>query len=314
MRERHHLIISFFTFFIGFISSYNMLMSIENGNMERVFAIQNEYGSVIEKAQTDEGPSIINKTINKKEVRKYIYIDLRKMTVSTVEEIGSESIVLNTYTIISKGKPGSYYETPTGSYDIKSKEYNHFSSLGAVYMPYSMQFYGNFFIHGIPYHPDGTRVSSAYSGGCIRMNDNDAQEIFAFADYNTKVILLNATLKTISTDNQMNTTEDSQKDLGQIKSKSLIDALISLEFLDQERVILLHNEKVKIKDTTQNIVDGDLDALQVIKNTLGETNYNNAFLEKAYAVGIDASLENSSDRVKLFEYIKNNKSYLLQYI
>jgi len=47
--------------------------------------------------------------------------------------------------------------TPVGSFDIKTKEPNHFSSISKVWMPYSMQFQGDYFLHGWPYWPDGTR-------------------------------------------------------------------------------------------------------------------------------------------------------------
>lgn len=82
------------------------------------------------------------------------------------------------YPILTKGKPGSWWETPAGLYRIESREKNHFSSFGKVYQPWSMAFQGNFFIHGWPYYADGTPVSSAYSGGCIRLSDEDAQDLF----------------------------------------------------------------------------------------------------------------------------------------
>ena len=139
---------------------YNAITTIDNGNMERVFAIQSEYGSVIEK--TELGNTQLENDTVKDTLKKYIYIDLEKMMASTVLESATGTKIIASYYVVSKGKPNSYYETPVGSYQVKSKEYKHFSSLGGVYMPYSMQFYGNFFIHGIPYHPDGTRVSRPF--------------------------------------------------------------------------------------------------------------------------------------------------------
>jgi hypothetical protein len=80
--------------------------------------------------------------------------------------------------ILTKGREGSWWETPAGIYKIESKESNHFSSFGKVYQPWSMAFQGNFFIHGWPYHPDGTAVSSTYSGGCIRLSTENAKEVY----------------------------------------------------------------------------------------------------------------------------------------
>ena len=61
-------------------------------------------------------------------------------------------------------------------------------------MPYSMQFFGNFFIHGWPYYPDGTDVNEGYSGGCIRLTTEDAEQVYKFADYGTAVHVVAETL------------------------------------------------------------------------------------------------------------------------
>lgn len=71
--------------------------------------------------------------------------------------------------------------TPQGNFDIKTKEPNHFSSKTHVWMPYSMQFQGDYFIHGWPYWPDGTPYSGKYSGGCIRLEEEVAKEVFQWA-------------------------------------------------------------------------------------------------------------------------------------
>jgi len=95
--------------------------------------------------------------------------------------------VAGTYPIKTIGKPGEAWETPRGLYRVETKERNHFSSIGQVYMPYSMQFNGNYFIHGETYYPDGTPVSASFSGGCIKMKTVDAAEIYAFVDAGTPV-------------------------------------------------------------------------------------------------------------------------------
>lgn len=91
--------------------------------------------------------------------------------------------------IQAKGREGSWWETPAGVYTIKVKSKDHFSSIGKVYMPWSMQFQGNFFIHGLPYYPDGSLVSTSYSGGCIRLDTNDAKKVYDLVSSGTKVIV-----------------------------------------------------------------------------------------------------------------------------
>ncbi|PIP46640.1 MAG: hypothetical protein COX15_00070, partial [Candidatus Colwellbacteria bacterium CG23_combo_of_CG06-09_8_20_14_all_42_19] len=80
-----------------------------------------------------------------------------------------KGVFVNEFAILSKGKEGSWWETPAGLYKVQSKEKEHFSSFGRVYQPWSMAFQGNFFIHGWPYYPGGRAVESTYSGGCIRL-------------------------------------------------------------------------------------------------------------------------------------------------
>jgi hypothetical protein len=93
------------------------------------------------------------------------------------------------FPILTKGKEGSWWETPAGIYKIASKEENHFSTFGHVYQPWSMAFQGNFFIHGWPYYSDGTPVASTYSGGCIRLADESAKAVYDLASVGMPVLV-----------------------------------------------------------------------------------------------------------------------------
>ena len=93
------------------------------------------------------------------------------------------------YPISHKGRPGTPWETPSGFYSVQTKEESHFSTIGKVYMPYSMQFYGNYFIHGQTYYPDGTPTAASFSGGCIRLETADAKKVFEFADKGTALFV-----------------------------------------------------------------------------------------------------------------------------
>ena len=134
----------------------------------------------------------INRQSEEDELSKYlasqesfIQADLGKMEVSLYKE----GRLYKKMPILSKGREGSWWETPTGNYKILTKEENHFSSIGKVWMPWSMQFYGNFFIHGWPYHTDGTPVAQSYSGGCIRLSDSDAKRIYEFANKGMPILV-----------------------------------------------------------------------------------------------------------------------------
>jgi hypothetical protein len=80
--------------------------------------------------------------------------------------------------IAAKGKPGSWWQTPAGLYEIEFKKERHFSSIGQVFQPWSMAFQGNFFIHGWPEYPSGQPVPEGFSGGCIRLSNEDAKQLY----------------------------------------------------------------------------------------------------------------------------------------
>lgn len=117
---------------------------------------------------------------------KAIVANLAAMKLHLYED-GEE---VKSFDIQSRGRPGTAWETPPGVYQVKTKVPDHFSSIGQVWMPFSMQFQGNFFIHGWPYYSNGAPVAEGYSGGCIRMTTDDMAEIYEFGDRGTPVIVL----------------------------------------------------------------------------------------------------------------------------
>ena len=115
----------------------------------------------------------------------FIEADLTAMTL----RVYADGAVVKEVPIKTKGREGSWWETPAGLYKIETKETNHFSSFGHVYQPWSMVFQGNFFIHGWPYEPDGTPVATAYSGGCIRLATPDAKAVYDLVKVGTPVLV-----------------------------------------------------------------------------------------------------------------------------
>jgi lipoprotein-anchoring transpeptidase ErfK/SrfK len=113
-------------------------------------------------------------------------------------ELYEDGKVTEEFDILGKGRPGTAWETPPGAFEVLYKRENHFSTIGKVWMPFSMQIFGNYFIHGWPYYPDGTPVAEGYSGGCIRLANADMEKIYNFGEVGTKTIVLGATQNTIS--------------------------------------------------------------------------------------------------------------------
>lgn len=115
----------------------------------------------------------------------FIEVDLTQMLVRVYKD-GTTTIEVPVKT---KGKSGSWWETPSGLYKIQTKEKTHYSSMGHVTQPWSMEFQGNFFIHGWPYHKDGTPVATTFSGGCIRLADEDAKQVYDTVIVGTPILV-----------------------------------------------------------------------------------------------------------------------------
>lgn len=123
------------------------------------------------------------KLIEKK--KSFINLDLKKMQLTLYEE-GKE---FKKFPILGKGKEGSWWETPPGAYFVGEKAVDHFSTVVRVWMPYAIQFYGNFFIHGWPYYSGGRLLPAGPSGGCVRLNTSDSAVVFKFAERGMPVLV-----------------------------------------------------------------------------------------------------------------------------
>lgn len=121
----------------------------------------------------------------KREGKMFITADL---TVMRLKLYQGKDVVLEA-PITAKGKDGTSWETPAGLYEVLGKEPNHFSSIGRVYMPWSMQFQGNFFIHATPLRLNKTEIFSEYSAGCIRLDAVNAKRLYDLTPKNTPVIV-----------------------------------------------------------------------------------------------------------------------------
>jgi len=113
---------------------------------------------------------------------KFIDINLSTMMLTLIEN----GQVKETLPVAGKGNPW-LKPTREGSFRILSKETRHFSSIYKVWQPYTMRYSGNYSIHGWPYWPNGARLTSRYSGGCIRLADDVAQKVFAWVDIGTPI-------------------------------------------------------------------------------------------------------------------------------
>ncbi len=230
-------------------------------------------------------------------------------------ELRDGTSTLATYPILSKGKPGSYYETIGGKYLNDYKTPLHFSSIGHVYMPYSIHVFGNYFIHGVPYYPNGEKVSSTYSGGCVRLSNENAKIVYDFVKKGTPIIISQITateFSPIATSSSFIESEEMTR---------LMVATISLEVLTQDNEIIDINGNVVTRREIlpQLIQNNDKNVAVTYANYLGENAYLKLMNEKASALGLsnttftsvtESAVTSDTDLIRFFSYINNYKSYL----
>lgn len=141
------------------------------------------YGSVPELGSPDFFAATKRELIRTKET--FIEADLSSMRL----RVYLEGEVAKDVAILAKGREGSWWETPAGYYRVEGKSPLLYSSFGDVFMPWSMPFQGNFIIHGWPQYADGRPVASSYSGGCIRLSNEDAEAVYRLVSISTPVLV-----------------------------------------------------------------------------------------------------------------------------
>lgn len=94
------------------------------------------------------------------------------------------------FPILTKGDPQGWGGSAAGLYKITSGNRLSFSLISNVYMPQALHYYGKYYIHGEPYYPGGKKLSSNVSGGCIRLNNEDAKEVYELTELNMPVLVI----------------------------------------------------------------------------------------------------------------------------
>jgi len=240
----------------------------------------------------------------------FIEADLSTMTLRVYQK----GIPVKEAQIISKGREGSWWETPAGLYQVKTKSQTVYSSFGRVYMPWSLQFQGNFFIHGWPYFPDGTPVPQGHSGGCIRLSTDDAKEIYSLAEIGLPVLVFEKSFNSIA-DNETPKYEQKKPQLGaagylaadlnnnfilaenlsgephSIASiTKLVTALVAVEYINVEHEITINSSMIASTSIPRLQKDEHLSVLDLLSLLLMESS-NEAALAIPSALGINQFVE-----------------------
>ncbi len=228
--------------------------------------------------------------------------------------------------IQTKGRDGSWWETPVGLYKIISKKENHFSSFSHVWMPYSMQFQGNFFIHGPTRYSDGSPTPATYSGGCIRVGLDDVKEIYRLAEVGTPVLVFEESFnngkelskyknRNLLPDNIVYLAADLENNFVFAENKfrekhsiasitKLMSALIAVEYINVEREVtidtsmlvktsiprLSNNDPIAVLDLLSLLLmESSNEAALAIDGSLGENQFIRLMNIKSEAIGMKNS-------------------------
>lgn len=251
------------------------------------------------------------------------FIDANLSTMRLVVYTGGERAL--DIPILAKGKVGSWWETPAGVYRIETREKDHFSSFAEVHMPYSMQFQGNFFIHGWPYYEDGTPVATWYSGGCIRLSNEDAKSVYDLVQVGVPVVVYNVPSQSDAFSYTMKAPNIAAnayliadvKNGTVLASKNpavaapiasitkLVTALVATEYINLDRMLTVPTEAI-VYTTTPRLKAGsqvrayDLlylllqessnEAAEVLASAVGRDTFVRAMNEKAKSIGLTHSV------------------------
>jgi len=104
--------------------------------------------------------------------------------------IYKEGFLEKEFPILTKGDLKTWGGSPVGLYKIMSGGISTFSITSQVYMPYALRYYGKYYFHGEPYYPWGEELISQFSGGCLRLKNEDAKEIYELTEIDMPVLVI----------------------------------------------------------------------------------------------------------------------------
>lgn len=132
-------------------------------------------------------PGYIEQTRQSFLTAQYDFIDVDLAAMQLQYYQGGE--VVFSAPLIAKGEIGTWWQAPPGVYQIEQKSERYFSTVGQVYLPWTLQFQQNFLLHGWPEDEDGSARSGEYRGGGLRLQSNDAQTLYELVSADTAVLV-----------------------------------------------------------------------------------------------------------------------------
>ncbi len=302
----------YFFYFKSVVVGYNITLPGIPGSGKVTFT----YGGQPALSDPDFFAKVRNQFISDK--ANFVEADLSSM-ILRVYKFGKLSLEVP---INSKGREGSWWETPAGLYQINKKEEKHFSGMGHVWMPWSMNFQGNFYIHGRTYYPDGTLTAKEFTGGCIRLSTEDAERVYKEIDTGTPLLVFehsfspdaysykneegpnlsaNAYLSADLRNNHVFASKDSTKEVSIASITKLMTALIATEYINLDNTAtvpkdaIVYTSKSRLKAGDEYTVyqllfpllmESSNEAAETIARFYGRSSFIKHMNEKAISIGM----------------------------
>ena len=187
-----------------------------------------------------------------------------------------------------------------------------------------MNFQGNFYIHGRTYYPDGTLTSKAYTGGCIRLDTNDAEKVYDAIDVGTPVLVFEQSFSPdnfsyvdsvlslsapiyLSADLQNNhvfTSKNSTESVPIASITKLVTALVATEYINIDntatvpKAALIYTSKARLKPGQQYtiyqllfplLMESSNEAAETIARYYGRDDFIRHMNDKAASIGMTHS-------------------------
>lgn len=224
--------------------------------------------------------------------------------------------------ILARGNPQGWGGSALGLYKIISRNKLSYSIVSEVYMPYALHYYGKYYLHGEPYYPGGETLISPVSGGCIRLSDKDAKDIYELTELGMPVLVIGKekdyyqfTNKNLSKFPEVSAKsylvadlesgfvfaeKNSQKKFPIASLTKLMTAIIVAENVDLRKSILVKPEMLKAYGSTKGLeagksfrvvelfypllIESSNDAAEVLSYFLGRARTIEMMNEKAKAI------------------------------
>lgn len=116
----------------------------------------------------------------------FLEVDLEQM--KTV--LWQDGTIKKESPILTQSDPQGWGGAAAGLYKIVSGNRLSFSVVSEVYMPHALRYYGKYYIHGEPYYPGGEKLASDVSGGCIRLSNTNAEDIYELTELDMPVLVI----------------------------------------------------------------------------------------------------------------------------